>query len=33
MAKDEIMQKFSPDHFDTIVIDDYEIIGLSQEAA
>ncbi len=32
-AKDEIMQKFSPDHFDTIVMDDYEIIGLSQEAA
>ena len=22
MAKDEIMQKFSPDHFDTIVVDE-----------
>ena len=33
MAKDEIMQKFSPDHFDTIVVDEYAIIGLSQEAA
>ena len=27
MAKDEIMQKFSPDHFDTIVVDEVHRAG------
>lgn len=33
MAKPEILSKFRRDAFDTIVIDDYGIIGLSQKAA
>lgn len=33
MAKPEIMERFPPDHFDCLVIDDYAIIGLSQRAA
>lgn len=32
MAKDEIMQMFASDHFDTIVVDDYAIIGLTRES-
>lgn len=32
MAKDEIMQMFSSDHFDTIVVDGYAIIGLTRES-
>ena len=33
MAKSEILARFGKDEFDIIVIDEYEIIGLSQEAA
>ena len=33
MAKQEVLAKFSRDEFDTIIIDDYGIIGLSQKAA
>lgn len=33
MAKQEIFTKFRRDAFDTIIIDDYGIIGLSQKAA
>ena len=33
ISKDYVLEKFSKDHFDAIVVDDYEIIGLSQEAA
>ena len=33
MAKAEILTKFQRDEFDTIIIDEYDIIGLSREAA
>ena len=33
MAKPEILSKFQRDEFETIIIDDYGIIGLSQKAA
>lgn len=33
MARPEILMKFRRDEFDTIIIDDYGIIGLSQKAA
>lgn len=33
MAKAEILTKFQRDEFDTIIIDDYGIIDLSQKAA
>ena len=33
MSKDEVMHGFRPDSFDTIVIDDCEIIGLHRKAA
>ena len=33
LNRDEHLHKYSPDEFDCIILDDYEIIGLSQEAA
>ena len=33
MAKPEILSKFQRDEFETIIIDEYDIIGLSREAA
>ena len=33
LCKDEHLTKFAKDEFDCIILDDYEIIGLSQEAA
>lgn len=33
MAKKEVREQFAPDEFQVIIIDDYEIIGLSQEVA
>lgn len=33
MAKKEVREQFASDEFQVIIIDDYEIIGLSQEVA
>ena len=33
LNRDEHLQKYEPDVFDCIILDEYAIIGLSQEAA
>lgn len=33
MAKSEIYEQYEKDAFDVIILDEYAIIGLSQEAA
>ena len=33
LNRDEHLQKYEPDAFDCIILDEYAIIGLSQEAA